>query len=304
MKKKIINVLKYLWIGAIVVFVSIYLYKKHTQIFDILKYIPPINILLAIIALIVSKTLLSYVSLLSTKYFSENFSFKEMFNIYNITQLAKYIPGSIWHFVGKAGFYASKNMTPTNIKKSIFVEMCWVIFSASFLGIVFILTAEQYNSKAIFSCIKQYIIIYSIVAFIAFIGIYLFRKKLIDILKIITKSPIINIKMAITLLAVWLLLGWCFYITLIPYLKNNSFYAFFYIVGLYSLAYSVGFLVPFAPAGIGIRETVLVVGSSAILNSDKALVLASLNRVIYIIVEILIVVILLSIKRILKNKTI
>ena len=301
MKKKIINVLKYLWIVSIVLFVCLYLYKKHTQIIDILKYIPPLNILIAISALILAKTLLAFVSQLSTEYFSKKFSFKEMFYIYNITQLAKYIPGSIWHFVGKAGFYANKKMTPDNIKKSIFVEMCWVILSATFLGIIFIITAKQYDSQAILNCFHDYIIIYSIVAIIAMVGLYIFRKKFKEILIILSKSPLVNLKLAITMILVWCLLGWCFYVTLIPYLKENSLSSLLYIIGLYALAYSVGFLVPFAPAGIGIRETVLVIGTSALLQEDNALILASLNRVIYIIVEITIVLAMLSIKQISKK---
>ena len=131
---------------------------------------------------------------------------------------------------------------------------------------------------------------------------YIFRKKITEILKILSKEPIVNIKLSINMIFVWFLLGWCFYITLIPYLKENSLSSLLYIIGLYALAYSVGFLVPFAPAGIGIRETVLVVGTSALLQEDNALVLASLNRVIYIIVEITIVLILLLMKRISKKK--
>jgi uncharacterized membrane protein YbhN (UPF0104 family) len=68
------------------------------------------------------------------------------------------------------------------------------------------------------------------------------------------------------------------------------------IVGLYALAYAIGFLVPFAPAGIGIREAILVAGMSTLISTEEAIVLASLNRIIYIILEVGIVLILIQFK--------
>jgi len=294
MKKTIINILKYVWIGAILLFVSKYLYEKHTQIIDILKYIPPLNIMLATTALIVAKIVLSFVSLQSTRYFSNNISFAEMLKIYNITQMAKYIPGSIWHFIGKAGFYAEKELPPGDIKKSIFVEMAWVILTASAIGVIFLSTAEQCDFKVVYTSMLNYSYLYALGAGIAATVLILFRKHFIDLVKTVSTSPATNIKMVLSLTIVWLLLGWCFFVTLQPYMNTINLSIFFYIVGLYSLSYSAGFLVPFAPAGIGIRETILVIGTSSLLSHDKAIVLASLNRVIYVIVEIIVVCVILA----------
>jgi len=293
MKKTVINILKYIWIGAIFVFVAVYLYKKHSQIANIIKFIPPLNIFMAVSALIVAKIVLSYVSLLSTRYFSSNITFREMLKIYNITQMAKYIPGSIWHFVGKAGFYAEKELSSADIKKSIFVEMAWVIFSASALGIIFLFTAEKCDFQIIYLNMLKYSYLYALGIIIAATLLFIFRRHFKDMIKIVSKSPLINFKLTISLLIVWVLLGWCFFITLQPYMKTSNLSVFLYIVGLYALSYSAGFLVPFAPAGIGIRETILVIGTSSFLSHDKAIVLASLNRVIYIVVEIIVVCALL-----------
>jgi uncharacterized membrane protein YbhN (UPF0104 family) len=121
MKKKIITAVKYLWILAVVVFVSLYFYTHFESIVKIVDHIPFFNLLCAFITLFLAKVLLSYTALLSVNYVSINIPFSKMFSIYNITQLAKYIPGSIWQFVGKAGAYAKEGMSASTIKKSIFI---------------------------------------------------------------------------------------------------------------------------------------------------------------------------------------
>jgi uncharacterized membrane protein YbhN (UPF0104 family) len=51
-------------------------------------------------------------------------------------------------------------------------------------------------------------------------------------------------------------------------------------VGAFSLAWTAGFLFVIAPAGAGIREAVLVIGLSPVLNQDKALLVALVSRAI------------------------
>jgi uncharacterized membrane protein YbhN (UPF0104 family) len=82
----------------------------------------------------------------------------------------------------------------------------------------------------------------------------------------------------------WMLFGASLWVTLLPFVDNFS--PYFYVVGLYCLAYVIGFLVPFAPAGLGIREAVLVLGLSAWVSADIALLLAGVNRLIYFLAEL------------------
>jgi hypothetical protein len=88
---------------------------------------------------------------------------------------------------------------------------------------------------------------------------------------------------------IWICLGSSFWITLLPF--TNQELSFIYIIGLYALSYALGFAVPFAPAGIGIREAILVTGLLPYLDSSISIVLATINRLLYIVSEIILVVI-------------
>ncbi len=279
--------LKYLWILAIIYFIIKYLYENYELVLNTINYIPIFNLFIASLCILISKFLLSYVSLLSTYYFNKKISYTKMFKIYNTSQLAKYIPGSIWQFVGKSTAYSIEGLEKNTILKSIFIEMLWIISSATIFGVFLISINSTYLTfELVEKSLSNYYIFY-LFLFLLFILIFLFKyKEIKSFISIIFTNYAINIKILLVLLTIWCLLGLSFIITLIPYLENTSASTILYIIGLYSFAYSIGFLIPFAPAGIGIRESILALGISSLLLSTDAWILASLNRVIYIIVEL------------------
>ena len=62
---------------------------------------------------------------------------------------------------------------------------------------------------------------------------------------------------------------------------------FAYILGSYCIAYVVGFFVPFAPAGLGVREATIVFAIAPFVGNEIAILLAGINRVLYFAVELL-----------------
>ena len=80
-----------------------------------------------------------------------------------------------------------------------------------------------------------------------------------------------------------MLLGSAFWLTLSPFSVDTISWS--YVVGVYCLAYLVGFLVPFAPAGLGAREAVLVAGAGPLVGVDVAIFLAAVNRILYLLAE-------------------
>ncbi|WP_285731491.1 lysylphosphatidylglycerol synthase transmembrane domain-containing protein [Nocardiopsis sp. ATB16-24] len=57
-------------------------------------------------------------------------------------------------------------------------------------------------------------------------------------------------------------------------------------VGAYALAWTLGLLVVFAPAGLGVREVVLVVALSPVLDAGAALVVAMLSRLVMTVADV------------------
>ena len=286
MKKKLLNTLKYLWVVAIFVFVGRYLYTHTDVIVTIIKALPAINIITAFASLFFAKMLLTYVALLSVQYVTRSISFRQMLIIYNITQMAKYIPGSVWQFVGKAGAYNKHGMSAKNIKISMLIEMLWVLFSALLVGMIFLLDGSLYAANFFQDELKYIGLWYLLLFAVLLIVSYILKDKIATFLKIVISEHALNFRLSITLFFVWFFLGLSFFITLTPYLNNIDYSLFVNVLSLYAFSYFIGFLVPFAPAGIGIREAVLLSGISFIVPMDEAIVLVSLNRVIYILLEI------------------
>ncbi|WP_150239167.1 lysylphosphatidylglycerol synthase domain-containing protein [Nocardiopsis quinghaiensis] len=57
-------------------------------------------------------------------------------------------------------------------------------------------------------------------------------------------------------------------------------------VGAYALAWTLGLLVVFAPAGLGVREAVLVVALSPVVDAGAALVVAVLSRLVMTVADV------------------
>jgi uncharacterized membrane protein YbhN (UPF0104 family) len=59
-----------------------------------------------------------------------------------------------------------------------------------------------------------------------------------------------------------------------------------FATGLFAVGYSLGFLVPFAPAGLGIRDAILTIGLVPYVPAGEALAVTILARVIYLLVDV------------------
>ena len=274
----------------------VYFCTHFESVINILFLIPSFNLIVAFGTLFIGKVFLSRVSLLSIRYFNHFLPFKKIFTIYNNTQMAKYIPGSIWQYVGKAGAYAKEGIDSTTIKKSLILETLWILFSASLLGIILVLTGSTINFNYIVEKIENYFLVYLCVFSILVIFCFYFYKNVKSFFKTIFLNRILNLRMILMLLIIWFSLGASFFTILTPHIVNPNISQFLNVVGLYALAYAIGFLVPFAPAGVGIREALLVAGISGIIGAERAIVLASLNRIIYIIMEVFIVFMIAIVK--------
>ena len=83
------------------------------------------------------------------------------------------------------------------------------------------------------------------------------------------------------MLLTWVFLGTSLWITAIPFIETPESYHYVYVIGLFCIAFVVGSLALFAPAGLGVREYILVEGLSYLIAFDQALVLSVTSRLIY-----------------------
>ncbi|MET0069356.1 MAG: lysylphosphatidylglycerol synthase domain-containing protein [Candidatus Thiodiazotropha sp.] len=284
MQTKLKTALKTLWWVVVLCFILIFLHGNLHVVDEVVERLPIGIIVSSLLSLTVGKLLLTAIMHQSLRYHKVDFPFIQSFSIYNITQLGKYIPGSIWQFVGKIGMYKSAGLDGRTVRDTIILETFWVVFSAFLFGLLllglsqyqFLLTLGQKVPTAIPMAVVGIVLILLLLP-----RLRPYRQRLYGYCRRLLFTPL----SFITALLIWLVLGFAFWITLTPFASAEI--GLVYIIGLYAFSYAVGFAVPFAPAGIGIRESVLVLGLAPYLDVNSAIVLAALNRIFYIFIEII-----------------
>ncbi|MEJ2619460.1 MAG: lysylphosphatidylglycerol synthase domain-containing protein [Candidatus Thiodiazotropha sp.] len=288
MKDKIKTILKSIWWVSVLIFIGIFLYKNLHVTAEILRRLPISILLISFFAIFISKLLLALMMKLALEHFQVNLSYLKCFNIYNITQLGKYIPGSIWQFVGRFTLYREEAISNSKIRDTLLLETFWVVFSALIIGATLILFKKSNLFIQLFSMLNgiKTITILLIIISTVFVALwYRYRRVSLNYVK----QFLFTYKSVIVAVFIWAVLGYSFWITLSPYTTEQI--SLIYIIGLYALSYAIGFSVPFAPAGLGVREAILVAGLITYTDMNTAIVLAAINRLLYIICEIILLLI-------------
>lgn len=182
-------------------------------------------------------------------------SFFEVASIYTKANLLKYIPGNVLQYIGRNELAIRSKIAHTKVA---FATGCDIV---SNLGAVFILVlifsgdeivniAKSYDIKLVIA-VAFLIIIILIVLFFVFLK----KKSIIteDKLKEFINASILNI---IFYIAINLFSSVLFIIILME-IAQEEVYSYGIVVGAFLLSWIVGFIIPGAPGGIGIREAMI-----------------------------------------------
>jgi uncharacterized membrane protein YbhN (UPF0104 family) len=284
MKNNLYRFLKCGWIFIVVVFIGVYFEKNYPDILEAASHLKSISIILSFIFILVAKILIVLFMRNVILGVGKVLSLWKCYKIYNISQLGKYIPGNIWHFVGKAAAFKAEGFSAGQIKDALIIENCWLVLSALFYGIVLMLIFDHKMMGYLFSSYKIIFLMLLIFLLIIIVFTRIFYKKTVFIF---FKNRVLNTKIAIVQLFIWSALGLAFGILAVSFFPQDAEASIFMIMGLYAIAYSIGFITPFAPAGLGIRETILSIGLLPYISLEVILLISAANRLLYIIVEIL-----------------
>ena len=282
--QKIKSLLKLAWWLAVIVYIAIFLSGNIGSVGLIAQQLSIIQISTALLSILTGKILLTFIMQQSLSHHKVDFSFIKCFHVYNITQLGKYIPGSIWQFVGRVGLYKEAGIANLTIRDSILLETFWVLASAGLMGFILTLISGRQMLQELNGYLPDYSVLILMLSLALGYVVTIstsWGRRLQSYLLRLRFTPMSAISSAF----VWILLGISFWVTLLPFASDQV--TLTYIIGLFALSYAIGFVVPFAPAGLGIREAILVIGLLHTLDKETSIVLASLNRVFYIFIEIL-----------------
>ncbi len=207
--------------------------------------------------------------------------------IFFVSQVAKYLPGSVWNFVAAAEMGADYNISR---RRSVTVLLMSILVSV-LTGLVLASIAFVFGPSAL-------------------IGTYWWVLLIVPVLLLVLYPPILNglVAKALTMLgrdgigkpfsgraiataAAWSTLSWIvagFQVWLILTGLGNDpiFETYLLTLGGYALAWVVGFLVFFIPAGVGVREVALGASLAGLVPAGDVVLVVLLSRILFTLADL------------------
>ena len=254
--------LKSIFFISSLLYFCIYFFDNIDQIsFDINLERNGINLSLSFLFCVLSIYLNAYAWKYIVKWFGKEFKSNNLVSFYVLTNILKYVPGGVWHFVERFNFI-KKISNPQIALYSTLIEPYFML-SGSFLlasmGLIFsplyfflIFPLLFLNRKFIFLILK---ILGSL------------KGKVFEVLRLPNSKgqfeERINIVSFFPSRALFLEIGFVlskfigFYICLNTFYTSNTLNIIFLLV-IFSLSWSIGLVVPAAPGGVGVFEACLL----------------------------------------------
>ena len=240
----------------------IYFFNNIDQIsFDINLERNGINLSLSFLFCVLSIYLNAYAWKYIVKWFGKEFKSNNLVSFYVLTNILKYVPGGVWHFVERFNFI-KKISNPEIALYSTLIEPYFML-SGSFLlasmGLIF--------SPFYFFLIFPLIFLNRKFIFLIFKILGSLKGKVLEVLRLSNSKGQfenrINIVSFFPSRALFLEIGFVlskfigFYICLNTFYTSNTLNIIFLLV-IFSLSWSIGLVVPAAPGGVGVFEACLL----------------------------------------------
>jgi len=249
------------FISSLLYFCIYFFYNIELISFDINLEKNGVNLLLSFLFCILSIYLNAYAWKYIVKWFGKEFKSNNLVSFYVLTNILKYVPGGVWHFVERFNFI-KKISNPQIALYSTLIEPYFMLSGSFLLASIGLIFSPLYfflifpllflNRKFIFLILK---ILGSL------------KGKVFEVLRLPNSKgqfeERINIVSFFPSRALFLEIGFVlskfigFYICLNTFYTSNTLNIIFLCV-IFSLSWSIGLVVPAAPGGVGVFEACLL----------------------------------------------
>ncbi len=262
LKKFKFEVLKSTFFISSLLYFCIYFFYNVDQIsFDINLEKNGINLFLSFLFCILSIYLNAFAWKYIVKWFGKEFKNNNLVSFYVLTNILKYVPGGIWHFVERFNFI--KKISNNQIALYSTLIEPYFMLSGSFLlaslGVIF--------SPLYFFLIFPLVFLNRKLVYLVLKRLGSIKGKVFEVLRLANSKDELEKKINIISFfpARALLLEICFVISKFIgfYICLNSFYTsntlnIIFLLVIFSLSWSIGLVVPAAPGGVGVFEACLL----------------------------------------------
>lgn len=209
----------------------------------------------------------------------ESPSLTETGAIFTVSQFSKYIPGNIAQHVSRLAISTARGWDAARVLLTMVIEASWAVLASSFLAFIALILFDSSTSVLDISLPSPLQLI-ALVCFVILLPIaaYILLRNIIPRyfprLSSLSRMSFPSLPLLV-LCFILGLFGFVLQGVLITILAKGIFNAasvnFWVITGIFAVAWVAGFLTPGAPAGLGIREAVLVAGLTPIYGGGVAL---------------------------------
>jgi len=260
-------------LGLLYVFYKLYqeyTFSSFTEQFISILHITPLLILVNFLSLVIG-IYAWYHMLLS--YAKKPFGYVYAYYYFSKTEIAKYLPGNIFHFVGRQALAHKIGITQKQMAKISLLQ------SISLLGATIIAaTIFAFLSQMVSLYILTLMVISSIIIFISLVYMYPSIRM--------SKKVSLNLYLALSIALQGVMLG-----IIVVYQSDTYTWSLFCLsISIYILSWLIGYVTPGASGGLGVREGAFIAITSYMnfdIHADIVIFAVLLVRLINILVDVL-----------------
>lgn len=211
--------------------------------------------------------------------------------IHGSTQIMKYVPGNVFHYLGRQMKGTRFGWSQMTIAASSFMEIVLNVGSGILVSFAFLSLIPQQALPEVLSDLHYLTI--PLVAILALcLLVFLSRlagQRMAIASRFVQRSAMARVAFsALAIYSVFFLTSGILLLFCARILDSAiDSHLIGYFLAIYPLAWLAGYLTPGAPGGLGVRETVLVVGLSQVVGEATAVLASLLFRLVSITGEIL-----------------
>lgn len=205
-----------------------------------------------------------------------------------VAQVGKYLPGNVAHYIGRAALAKQHKVSFTHSGLSTIVE-----FGAALSAVLLVAFGATLLDGSIWAGVPIVSVmpdglfwplaILALIIFIGFAGFALRRSPEIrDLISIdFWIAPIYLLTIS------FLLAGFSFYALAIAFPGEWSI-PIIAAIAIYAIAWAAGFVIPGAPAGLGVREVILLALLTPIIGTATAVMLSLVHRLMSAMIDLMV----------------
>lgn len=286
-------------IGNIVTVIAvIFVVKKLVSIdIDYAQLLKKKNIVPMIIVTI-GLALVALFNFMPWKKLVEMFSGKELeakdcVMVYSKSNLLKYVPGNVFQYVGRNALAVEKNIPHMEVAAATLFDVGLTVLAASLISLFFlsdvILDFLHENPTIWHIAVVLIVLFILLVLIVAWVWQEKFKKILLRYQHLVTWQSIKVLLWGLIYYILVMFLSSAFYLVILHYVLDVSVRSEVYVqlFSAYTLAWLVGFVTPGAPAGIGIKEAVMMSVTGNLLGLDVITLSMVILRILSIFADVL-----------------